>query len=188
MTRRPRAWPIIAAAVVLCGACGSAPSTDTTAAVPPPSMLPKSALSPSPPPCPPDGISITSDIPDAALGLRAMRIKLANCGTKPYTLNGYPGLTVLDASRKPAPIRIVQGPTEVKDAGPHPLTLTPGKAAEAVVVWRNTVADSVDPPIKGIYLQIVPAPGRQPQTIQPSGTLDLGTTGTLKTTAWTLSR
>ncbi|WP_372490864.1 DUF4232 domain-containing protein [Actinomadura terrae] len=149
-------------------------------------MLPRSALSPSPSPsCPPDGVSITSDVPDAALGLRAMRIKLTNCGKKPYPLNGYPALTVLDASRKPAPIKIVQGPTEVKDPGPRPLKIAPGKTAEAIVVWRNTVADSVNPPVKGIYLQITPAPGHPPQTIKPAGTLDLGTTGTLKTTAWT---
>ncbi len=169
----------------------------------PPARVPGASASPSPsllglpsggpgtavteaPPCSPDGTRATATEPDAAMGLRAMTVRLANCGTKPFRLNGYPVLRVFDAQAEPLDITIVNGTTEVPDPGPKPLTVRPGQAAQIIVVWRNTVTDGAA--VKGAFLQLVPAPGRRAQSVKPSGSLDLGTTGRLKTTAWALAK
>ncbi|WP_141579214.1 DUF4232 domain-containing protein [Actinomadura sp. WMMA1423] len=183
------------------GACGSAavpgarpagaPATEPAAATPPPAdVRPPLPLRPSPPPpaCTPQGIAVSMAEPDAAMGLRAARIELRNCGSRPYLLNGYPSLRVLDASRQPFDVEIVRGTRQVKDAGPKPLTIRPGRKAAFVIVWRNTVTDANTVAVAGKYLEVRPAPGRPVVVVPAIGPIDLGTTGRMEETAWQLPR
>ncbi|MEC4020631.1 DUF4232 domain-containing protein [Streptomyces sp. H27-D2] len=160
----------LAAAAVLAGACGTQPAR-------------KAASAPAAPePC----VKITAEQPDAAMGLRAMGIVLVNCGERPYKLNGYPSVRVLDADRKPLDVEVRTGASvssAVVDPGPEPVTLRPGGRAVATVVWRNTVTGAREEAVNGSYLRIAPAADRASQTV-PS-LIDLGTTGTLDVTAWT---
>jgi hypothetical protein len=145
---------------------------------------------PTPPaPCPPSGVTLRTGDVEAASGLRAMRVKLVNCGSQPYTANGYPTLTVLDADRKPLDIDVLQGTAQIStitgfDGPPQPVTLAPGTEASAVVVWRNTVTEATVPAATGTYLEMAPATGQPTQTLSPDGGVDLGTTGKIATSPW----
>ncbi|MEU9017430.1 DUF4232 domain-containing protein [Actinomadura sp. NPDC048394] len=183
----------VLAAVASAAACGT--ESGTASGVPPATGAPSGGPSPaptiaSPTPnpstaCSADGVSLSMDRPDAAMGLRATWVELRNCGTRPYRLNGYPALRVLDGNRQPFDVRTVKGTRQIKDAGPKPVTIKPGKAARIGIVWRNLVTESAIPAVNGSYLEVRPAPGRPVLVVPANGPLDLGNTGRLETTAWT---
>ncbi|MEV0661460.1 DUF4232 domain-containing protein [Actinomadura luteofluorescens] len=203
VTKRTRIRLIGAAGAALAslglGACGSAavpsaghgaePATGPVAAAPASPTLPAVQRQPSPPPpapCTPEGIAVSMNEPDAAMGLRAARIVLRNCGSRPYRLNGYPALRVLDEKRQPFDVTTVRSTRQVEDAGPKPLAIRPGRTAEFVIVWRNTVTDANTVAVAGKYLEVRPAPGRPVVVVPANGPIDLGTTGRLEGTAWRL--
>ncbi|MGK4584327.1 DUF4232 domain-containing protein [Kitasatospora sp. HPMI-4] len=137
--------------------------------------------------CPADGVVLRAGEANAALGLRVLTVELTDCGTEPYTLDGYPTVRLLDREQQPldltvghgaAPITVIEG----FDAGPVPLTLRPGESAQFGVVWRNTVDASDEAPVNGGYLEIVPRPGARAHRVP--ALLDLGTTGRLGISAW----
>jgi hypothetical protein len=139
--------------------------------------------------CPSSGVLVRPGTSDAAMGLRVMGIELVNCGTVPYTVNGYPGVRLLDENWAPLPVAVIHGSAGVAvldnfDTPPAPVTAAPGERLSFGLVWRNTVADTTIDPVNAIYLEVVPAPGQVPQTVRPEGRLDLGTTGRLGITAW----
>jgi hypothetical protein len=143
----------------------------------------------SPTGCPAPGVVITPRPVDAAMGLRAMRIDLFNCGTAPYTVRGYPAVRVLDADRRPLGVTVLDGTAKVSrierfDGPPKRVTAAPGEHLAAVVVWRNTVTDVEVSAATGRYLEIAPTDGRPAQTVTPDGGIDLGTTGRLAVSAW----
>ncbi|MFD0539492.1 DUF4232 domain-containing protein [Actinomadura luteofluorescens] len=137
-------------------------------------------------PCTPEGIAVSMNEPDAAMGVRAARIVLRNCGSRPYRLNGYPALRVLDEKQQPFDVTTVPGTRQVEDAGPKSLTIRPGREAEFVIVWRNTVTDANTVAVAGKYLEVRPAPGRPVVVVPANGPIDLGNTGRLEGTAWRL--
>ncbi|MEU4821509.1 DUF4232 domain-containing protein [Actinomadura sp. NPDC023710] len=203
ITKRTRIRLIGAAGAALgtlgLGACGSAAvpaaghgsgsATGPGAATPAPPTMPsvqELPSSPTPPPCTPEGIAVSMNEPDSAMGLRAAQIELSNCGRRPYLLNGYPALRVLDERRQPFDVTTVRGTKEVKDAGPKPLTIRPGRKAVFVIVWRNRVTDANTVAVAGKYLEVRPAPGRPVVIVPANGPIDLGTTGRLEGTAWRL--
>ncbi|MBE1531805.1 DUF4232 domain-containing protein [Actinomadura algeriensis] len=186
---------VLAAVLVLSAACGtevhSSPAADGGAAVPSPTA--SGAPSPIPPlrtpelartECSPDGVRLEALEPDAAMGLRGMRVKLVNCGDEPYRVNGYPALRVLGESGKPFEVRIVKGSATVPDPGPKAIAVRPGASASAVVTWRNTVTYGTN--VNGVFLEVTPGTGRNPLNLRVPGGLDLGTTGRLEVTAWSL--
>ncbi|NEA25138.1 DUF4232 domain-containing protein [Actinomadura bangladeshensis] len=182
-------------AAVLLGLTGCGTERAPAAAVPsePYPVLPtRSAALPSSRPAPPvctrEGISIGMGQVEAAMGLRATTITLRNCGDRPYRLNGYPSLRVLDAERQPFDVKIVRGTAQIEDDGPKPLTIRPGKAAAFGIVWRNTVTDPTTTAVAGTYLEVRPAPGRPVVIVESDGPIDLGNTGRLEGTAWHLPR
>jgi hypothetical protein len=123
------------------------------------------------------------------MGLRAMPVDMVNCGTRPYTVSGYPGVRVLDNDRKPLDVKVSNGTSSIAlidglDAAPKPVTLKPGEKVVAVLVWRNTVTDSTVAATNGTYLEITPAGGQPPQTVTPHGGIDLGNTGKLGLSPW----
>ncbi|UUU26003.1 DUF4232 domain-containing protein [Streptomyces sp. DSM 40750] len=140
--------------------------------------------------CPSSGVRMLPDLVEAAMGLRAMGVTLTNCGTKPYTVNGYPFLQVLDEGGEPYDdVRVLQGPQDitsgVPDPGPHKVTLRPGESARTSLVWRNTVTEADVPAVNAPYLRIAPLAGRPAEVLTPEGGIDLGNTGRLGATAWT---
>lgn len=182
--------PLLAAAA-LAGLCGCGAETAPGAApsrpypvLPTRSTAPDLRPTPAPPVCTPEGISIGMGTPDAAMGLRAATITLRNCGDRPYRLDGYPALRVLDEARQPFDVKIVRGTTQIKDDGPKRLTIRPGKSAVFGIVWRNLVTDPTTTAVAGTYLEVRPAPGRPVVIVEADGPIDLGNTGRLEATAW----
>ncbi|MEU3600030.1 DUF4232 domain-containing protein [Streptomyces sp. NPDC006798] len=137
--------------------------------------------------CPPSGVRVTAGQGNAAMGLRVVGVTLTNCGTRPYTLDGHPGLTPLDEDHRPLDgVRILPGGGDIAqvtgfDAAPRPVTLAPGETATTDLMWRNThtgYGEAASAP----YVRLVPKPGAPPVTLIPE--LDLGTTGKLGVSAW----
>ncbi|MEV0190869.1 DUF4232 domain-containing protein [Kitasatospora purpeofusca] len=155
-------------------------------AVPLPGSAP--SATPVPPPvCSPEGVAVTVGEADAAMGLRVLPVRLTNCGTRPYSLNGHPAVRVLDAERAPLAVTVKRGSAGIAtlanfDAAPKPLTLQPREYAEFQLVWRNTVTAGDKAPDNGRYLEVAPLPGRPRLTVPAD--LDLGTTGRLGVAPW----
>ncbi|WP_211481204.1 DUF4232 domain-containing protein [Actinopolyspora xinjiangensis] len=151
--------------------------------------------------CPETGVRLTTDSVDVAMGLRVMRVELANCGDRPYALDGYPRVRVLDEDREPLDVRAERGSADIAtvdgfDDPPEAITLRPGEHAETLLMWRNTNA-SMNAPVVGEYLRIAPARGRPWQPVVPVGrergssrqdrdaiTMNLGSTAKLGVRAW----
>ncbi|MEU6118074.1 DUF4232 domain-containing protein [Streptomyces sp. NPDC047117] len=137
-------------------------------------------------PCPASGVRVTADAGDAAMGLRVVGLRLRNCGKRTYHLNGYPLLKLLDEDRKPVSgIRVLRGSGSIAtvagfDAPPRPVTLKPGEAASAGLVWRNTTGGGIAANVP--YVQVRTKSGAGAVTVTPE--LDLGTTGKLGVSPW----
>ncbi|MFG2420648.1 DUF4232 domain-containing protein [Streptomyces sp. NPDC048448] len=132
--------------------------------------------------CPPSGVRVDAGRVDGAMGLRAMSLTLTNCSGRPYRMNGYPSVRVLDEKGAPLTgVRTVQGTDKVpmapEDPGVEPFTLTPGGSARAALYWRMAAEN-------GTYLRVVPQKGRAAVDVRPPETLDIGPENTLGTTAW----
>ncbi|GAB3013061.1 hypothetical protein GCM10023080_095150 [Streptomyces pseudoechinosporeus] len=162
------------------------PSPSLTLSVePPPAVTPEA--SPSVPVqqesgCPPSGVRFGTELVQGAMGLRATSLILTNCGSRPYELNGYPSIQVLDEESLPLTgVRTVEGTDEVsmapEDPGPEPLTLAPGERAYASLYWRMNNE-------KGIYLRVTPAKGREVTTVRAEDYLDIGPDNVLGTSPW----
>ena len=164
--------------------CGQGVAGDAAASpsVPGPSLdLP----TPSPvPTCPPEGVVVSAGPVDGAMGLRAVTLRLANCGRTPYTVRGYPDLGVLDEDGGDVPVEVSRGfpPGDpVVDAPPTTVVIGPGRAAVAPVMWRLLVEADGTESVTG-PLTVAPAKGRDRQK---SGLdVDLGTTRKLTVGAW----
>jgi hypothetical protein len=151
---------------------------------PTPSSSPSPTPTPPPRTCPASGALITVGPVEAALGHRAVVVKLTNCRSTPINLNGYPAVTVLDAHRKPMKVTVAHGISYMAiDPGPTKIRLPKGKTALAVVSWSSTVEIAEDK-ASGTYLNLAPRPGNSPVT-WPVDT-DLGTTAKITLTAWCL--
>ncbi|MFF8729338.1 DUF4232 domain-containing protein [Streptomyces sp. NPDC015171] len=137
--------------------------------------------------CPSSGIRLTADDGDAAMGLRVVGLRLENCGSRAYTLDGYPLLELLDEDLSPVHgIRITHGSGGIStgtgfDDPARPLVLKPGESALSGLMWRNTTQSGT--PVDVPYVRVRAERGADPVTVTPH--LDLGTTGKLAVRAWT---
>jgi len=177
LSRNIRRFGALLAAGVLLAAC------DAPGPAPVPPTAPPTATAPT---CA-DGFRLTAGPVDSASGLRAMGIVLENCGTEPYSLDGFPVVRVLDNQRAALAVTVGNGSEPVSapdswDAPAHRLTVPPGGTARARVLWRNTVTDG--DAVAATYLSVAPAPGAPEQLVTPDGGIDLGTTGRLAVNAW----
>ncbi|MFF0345313.1 DUF4232 domain-containing protein [Kribbella sp. NPDC004875] len=191
-----QAWPILLSGLLLLSGCGT--ETAATGAARPaprpvpsaqPTALPTPAPTPSPTPprptCPDSGASVTVGPVEAALGHRAVVVKLTNCRSTPIALNGYPEIAVLDARRRTMNVKVTRGSSYMAlDRGPTRILLHKGQSALAAVSWSNTVEVAEDK-ISGTYLAITARTTDHP-IIWPVDT-DLGTTSKLTLTAWGLT-
>ncbi|MFI9779359.1 DUF4232 domain-containing protein [Streptomyces sp. NPDC051956] len=136
--------------------------------------------------CPASGIRVSADKGDAAMGLRVVGLHLDNCGTRDYTVDGYPLLELLDDGLNPVHgIQILDGSGGITtgagaDEQPRPVMLKPGESATAGLVWRNTTeaGTAVNVP----HVRVRAKAGADPVTVTPH--LDLGTTGKLGVRPW----
>jgi hypothetical protein len=157
---------------------------------PPPKVTtaPSASASAEPAPtCPASGVRIRSTGGDAAMGLRALGLELVNCGDRPYRLNGYPTVWVLDEQRKPIILAVQNGAKDITsgfDQPPQPITLQKGERAVATVLWRNLVTDSTVVATDGAYLSVAPAAGQPAEEVDPQGPVDVGNTGRIGVSAW----
>ncbi|MFI0737488.1 DUF4232 domain-containing protein [Streptomyces sp. NPDC021100] len=154
-----------------------------------PSRTTPAVPGPSAAACPHDGLRVTAEPVDGAMGLRSMGVRLDNCGTVPRTVEGHPRLRVLGEKGETLDVAVHDDLTAVAHSGvpdtpARPVTLRPGAAAVAVVLWRNTYDDTRRPPLLGRHLEVTPGPGVRAQTVAPEGGLDLGSTGKLAVGAW----
>ena len=147
MHRRARVG--LLAGLLLLTACGTqsaAVTTDRpslTQLTPRPlGPTPFTTVHPDPTPAPPRptclafGASITVGLVDAALGHRAVVVKLTNCRSTPITVNGYPDVAVLDADRRAMNLTITRGTSYMAiDPGPKKLILGKGETALAGRSW-----------------------------------------------------
>ncbi|MDG4772934.1 DUF4232 domain-containing protein [Solwaraspora sp. WMMD792] len=189
---RRRAGALLLAAVLLAGCAGQLPQPgpqppdNDPAPVPTPTPVPSADPSPD---CPDSGALLSLGAVDAAMGLRAMPIRLANCAEEPVHVDGFPELTVLDEQLQPLAVEVIEGAEAIARVdtvagGPVPITLQPGQRAGAVLVWRNTVDDVRVPPTHGTFLAVAPAAGVPAQVLEPDGGLDIGTTGRVAVSPW----
>lgn len=178
-------WVGLSAALLLAG-CGTESATGATPASQAPEVrrtaTPTPTPTPPPPVCPASGAMITVGPVEAALGHRAVVVKLTNCRKAPITLNGYPDVGVLNGRRRPMKVTVARGTSYMAiDPGPARIHLDKGETALAVVAWSNTVEVAEDK-ASGAYLAVAPHPGER-QAVWPVDT-DLGTTARITLTAW----
>ncbi|MBB4885393.1 DUF4232 domain-containing protein [Streptomyces netropsis] len=149
-----------------------------------PSAAPKADAAP-PKPC----VEIKAGPVDGAMGLRSLALEMVNCGSRPYTVKGYPTVRVLDGDRKRIDVTVTEGSSAVAtigDATPKPVILRPGEKAVAGLLWRNTVTDPAVTAVRATYLEVAPATGAPWQTVKPDAGIDLGTTGKVGVSPWKL--
>ncbi|MFF0270464.1 DUF4232 domain-containing protein [Kribbella sp. NPDC004536] len=179
-------WVGLLGILLFVGACGTESASDGPVSVGEQPTRPTPTPSPTPPPptCPQSGASITVGPIDAALGHRAVVVKLTNCRSTPINLNGYPDVAVLDAERRPLKVTVAHGISYMAiDPGPTRIHLNKGESALAAISWSNTV-EVAEHKASGTYLRIAHHPGAKP-LVWPVDT-DLGTTARITLTAWCL--
>ena len=149
--------------------------------------VPSSEAPAAPGTCPASGIRVSADRGDAAMGLRVVGLHLDNCGTRDYTVDGYPVLELLDDDLKHVDgVKILDSTGAVTPGSaddkqqPGPVTLKPGESAIASLVWRNTTEFGT--PVNVPYVRVRAKAGADPVIVTPN--LDLGTTGKLEVTSW----
>ncbi|WP_051799597.1 DUF4232 domain-containing protein [Catenuloplanes japonicus] len=140
--------------------------------------------------CSADGLRMEFGEGDAAMGLRVSAVRLINCGTEPYRVDGVAQVRALDEDRQPLDVAILTDVGEIS-AGlddlattPSTFTLEPGGTAHAPVAWRNTYDNPENPPVDVVYLEVAPRPGSPALIVMPPGPLDLGSTGRFAFGPW----
>ncbi|MFJ4832977.1 DUF4232 domain-containing protein [Streptomyces sp. NPDC088747] len=166
------------------------PRPEATRAAVPTASVPPAPSQPAPSPpvqaasgCPSSGLRYAVGPVDGAMGLRYMSLILTNCGERPYELDGYPSVTVLDETGEPFPgVRTARGTEEVPmapdPAEPEPFTLGPGETTQAGLYWRMAAED-------GTYLRVAPDAKGDGVNVRLDDPLDIGPENVLGTTPWT---
>lgn len=174
------------------GAARPAPPAPGTSSPPPRPVSPGPLPSPPPPTptrspgCPPGGLALAIIGEDSAMGHRVATLQLRNCGDRPFSVKGHPGVELLDTGRQPVDVTISHKNdysfTGRRDDRPRRLTLAPDGTAAAVVHWNNRVTSFDGAPTPGAHIRVTPAPGEAPISLPLA--VDLGTDGTLDVTSW----
>ncbi len=145
--------------------------------------VPAAEAPPAPGECPPSGLRLTVDDGTSATGLHVRGLRLENCGTRDYALDGYPLLEPLDKDRSLVEgVQILHGSGGVSTSAPgfdepaRPLVLKPGESAISGLMWRSAAG-------RVTYVRVRAQRGADPVTLTLH--LDLGTTGKLAVRAWT---
>ncbi|MEV6578343.1 DUF4232 domain-containing protein [Streptomyces sp. NPDC051582] len=157
--------------------------------VPAPTAVPSPPAAKAPA-CPEGGVRLVEGAGDAAMGLRVADVRLVNCGTQPYVLDGYPEIRLLDRKRAPVAVEVLHGGDAIAAAPtgaegvPQRVELQPGQAAGFGMVWRNLVTDSTVPAAEGWVLDVTPRAGAPRVELELRHSVDLGNTGKLGIGPW----
>lgn len=141
-----RFWKIAAAVAcmsLLLAAChaGSTPASPSASASSSPSASPSASVSPSPSPSPSPtvqrcklgNLKITPGPSQGAMGSIAGMFIFKNISASPCTLQGYPGMQLLDATSSPITTNVIRGTSVVVPSIPVTLvTLAPGVRASSL--------------------------------------------------------
>ncbi|MFD7717563.1 DUF4232 domain-containing protein [Streptomyces sp. NPDC059814] len=106
------------------------------------------------------------------MGLRVVGLRLDNCRTRGYTVDGYPLLELLDDGLEPVDgVEILDGSREITagagaDKQPRPVTLRPGESATAGLVWCNTT--ELGTPVNVPYVRVRAKASADPVTVTPN--------------------
>ncbi|WP_329212292.1 DUF4232 domain-containing protein [Streptomyces sp. NBC_00683] len=132
--------------------------------------------------CPASGVRVDVGPVQTAMFHRAVTLTLVNCGTKPYSVNGYPSVRALgeDGERIPVPVN-AGGSMFGNDQGAKGVTLKPGGTVRSVLAWVSTKEGG--DLIEGDALEIAPAPDTGARVFPLEGH-DLRLMDELNTTAW----
>ena len=181
MTIRTTRVASLAAGLLLLAAC------DATA--PPPPVLPPSSA----PSLTAAGLARTAS---RSAGTRSTphpvcvpsASRCATVASRPYRVDGFPVIAMLDTYGRPMEITVGTGSEPVSSPDvwdrPHrPIDVAPGETVRARVLWRNTVTDGES--VTGAHLSVAPAKGAEAQLVTPNGGIDVGTTNRLAVNAWT---
>ncbi|WP_327175099.1 DUF4232 domain-containing protein [Streptomyces sp. NBC_01335] len=116
------------------------PSGDTARPTPAQAAAPAPASAPTPTgDCPDSGVRVDMGPVEAAMFARAVVLTLVNCGTKPYRVDGYPSVRVLDENGDRLPVPVNPGRSMFgADLGPEPVALKPGGTMKSVLAWVST--------------------------------------------------
>ncbi|MEV6646719.1 DUF4232 domain-containing protein [Amycolatopsis sp. NPDC051371] len=159
--------------VALLAGCGTPP--------PPPVPTPTTTPSPTYGPPPSIGLSLSVGQVEAGLGHRASVLTLTNRDSVPRKVTGYPDVKVLAGDGAPLDVKVLHETSYfAPDPGPQDLTLQPGGKVLSVLAWSATVTSGDQH--TGAAISVIPIPGEAAQK-QPLET-DLGTTDTVKLSAW----
>ncbi len=143
--------------------------------------MPTTTPSPTYAPPPPAGLSLSVGPVEAGLGHRASVLTLTNRDTVPRKVTGYPDVKILAGDGSPLDVEVLHETSYfAPDPGPQDLTLQPGGTALSVLAWSATVTSGDKH--TGAAVSVIPIPG-EPAQKQPLET-DLGTTDTVKLSAW----
>ncbi|MFF1967758.1 DUF4232 domain-containing protein [Streptomyces sp. NPDC058232] len=157
------------------GDLSTAPPATVPSSAPPPSAATRAD-------CPPSGLVVDMGEVQAALGHRAVGLTLTNCGRKPYRVDGYPSVRVLDTQGEPLPVKVNPGSSYMgTDPGPKEIMLKPGKSVHSLLAWVSTATGG--DLIEGDALEIAPAPGLEARTFPLQGS-DVRLLDELNMTAW----
>jgi Protein of unknown function (DUF4232) len=142
------------------------------------------------PMCRPPGVQIMVGPTDGAAGLRVVTAWLVNCGTRPYTVDGYPSLRILDRSGHLLPeITVFQGLGNVTlipdyDGPTQRVTILPGHRVTALIAWRDLVTRSDVNATFGDVFELAARPGEPVHRLTNGGRIDVGNTGKVAVSPW----
>ncbi|MET8752130.1 DUF4232 domain-containing protein [Streptomyces sp. NPDC004667] len=145
-----------------------------------------------PVPCPEGGVRLMEGEGNAAMGLRVSDVRLLNCGTAVYELEGYPEVRLLDRGGRPVEVSVAPGGNGVVAAGEgdgeaaRKVVLRPGEAASTSLLWRNLVTDGAGDAAEGWLLEVVPKPGAPRGRLELEHAVDLGNTDRMGLGPWRL--
>jgi hypothetical protein len=119
--------------------------------------------------CPSSGLHLSFVSGQGAAGTAYMTYALTNIGTRPCTLYGYPGVSILDAAGRivqhPAQRGGIQAPTTVRL-----VTLAQGRQARFIVTSSDVIPSPGCPhAFTGTTLQVFPPNQRQALSVTRSG-------------------
>ncbi|MBD8063313.1 DUF4232 domain-containing protein [Oceanitalea stevensii] len=127
-------------------------------------------------------LEVTAGPVEAALGVRAMPVRVTNVADAACVLEGYPDVA-FGATRTGAVDVEVDfgGDTVVEDPGVHRLELAPGERAVTVLGWRTPAASSADP---ADWLHVAGFHGGRREVVEVDTDI---TGGTVSVTAWAVA-
>lgn len=133
------------------------------------------------------------------MGLRVLSMQLVNCGTEPYTVEGYPSIRLYDEDNDPIDVVVGHGSASIAtvpefDNPPQRIVLQPGERAQSALLWRNLVTDATVKAATAYHMDAAAMDGESWQTVPmfvndpvrglDNITIDLGNTGKVGVQAW----